>query len=152
MTTTQSWTPFDKRTLRADRAGFIADRVRPMDLRLGNPRLPYWLKERRQIVMPCSRGVVEDRQHGQRVLARCGKWSCKWCGDAKRNELIAEIAAVRASRRKDCVHRFDAAAQKRCGHRQVGIAHHEGDCHAVCPAVVCTCAVGVGYCCTVHCP
>lgn len=69
-------------------------------LRIKNP---WWQKSQQQVLLPCQSGVVVDTHHGKRVLARCEKWTCQYCGPLKKKALTAEIGAVRENHDGLCV-------------------------------------------------
>ena len=76
-------------------SGFRKELVREFDLRQPTPSNPFWAKSEIQSVFPCSEGVVWDKLHGYRVLARCGKWTCDYCGDLRKGAIKSEIQALR---------------------------------------------------------
>lgn len=85
---------FDRRTL-IPQHGFVKERVRPVDIWVPRPDNPFWGKSVKQPVFPCAEGVVYDRLHSFRILARCGKWICEYCGDVKTRALQSEIQVLR---------------------------------------------------------
>ena len=76
-------------------SGFEKELVRPIDLRQPTPSNPFWAKSEIQSVFPCSVGVIYDPLHKHRVLARCGKWTCEYCGDLRKGAIMSEIQALR---------------------------------------------------------
>ena len=91
-------TEFDRRTLRPQK-GFNKHVTRPIDIYHGGAENPFWGKSSNQTVFPCAKGVVYDKLHSYRTLARCGKWTCEYCGDVKKRAVQSEIQLLRERHR-----------------------------------------------------
>ena len=91
-------TPFDRRTLQPQ-TGFNKHVVRDIDIWRGGTKNPFWGKSPKQVMFPCAKGVVYDKLHNYRTLARCGKWTCEYCGDVKKRSLQSEIGVLRERHR-----------------------------------------------------
>ena len=88
------FTDFDRKTLRPAE-GWLDERVRPIDLKPQQIRNPLRHFNKELTVWPCSPGAVWDLAHGHRVIPKCNKWECKYCGEHRKAGLLAEIEQVR---------------------------------------------------------
>lgn len=79
--------------------GFSHFRVRPIDLKGSGGSNPWWLVNDEQLLYPCFEGVSISKMHGVRPIGRCGKWTCRNCGELKKRKLAAEIGFCRSVHR-----------------------------------------------------
>lgn len=92
------YSEWDRRTL-APADGFQQERVREIDKRGVRLSNPFWLTPAQQLIYPCIEGVSVSKMHGARPIGRCGKWSCRNCGEVKKKSLISEIQHCRQEHR-----------------------------------------------------
>lgn len=96
------WSGWDNRSLTPER-DFRNEVVREIDIRKPRVSNPFFTKPAVQTLYPCAEGAVFDGYHGARPIARCGRWTCKWCGPMKKRALCAEIGVVREQHRGLCI-------------------------------------------------
>ena len=85
---------YERKALRPQ-TGWQDEKVRPIDLSNSSVSDPFWGKALKQIVFPCSAGVIYDELHNFRVLARCGKYTCDYCSELRKRVVQAEIQHLR---------------------------------------------------------
>ena len=90
-------TQHERKILRPQR-GFQDFRLREIDFDYSVDN-PFTQKLAQKVVFPCADGIVRDVKHGVRLLKRCNKWECDYCGEMKRNWLLHEMAYVRGRHR-----------------------------------------------------
>ena len=79
--------------------GWMPERVRPIDYAGHRASNPWWVTADEQLLYPCFEGVSTSNRHGVRFLGRCGKWTCRNCGEWKKQRLLGEIGFARSVHR-----------------------------------------------------
>ena len=78
-------TALDKASIRSGVRGYTPLKLRPLDS-IGHKcnyiLCPHEVDE--TLVYPCSPGATHSKLHGTRVITRCKKWDCFYCGRQKK--------------------------------------------------------------------